>query len=118
MPQVQVRFRPVIRHKYLPMLIGVHRTRIHIDIRIKFLNGNPESPFLQKPSERSRRDSLSEGRDHPSGNKYEFRTHPVLLRITIALILARIVSESNPKMQFILKYYSFILIFKSFQLYL
>ena len=37
MAQIQVRFSAIIGHKYFPMLNGVHRTRVYIDIGIKLL---------------------------------------------------------------------------------
>jgi hypothetical protein len=38
MTQIQIRFGSVIRHKDLAMLKGTHGPRIHIQIRIKFLD--------------------------------------------------------------------------------
>ena len=38
--QVQVGLRPVLSDKDLPMLIGTHGARVHIDIRVQLLGGH------------------------------------------------------------------------------
>ncbi len=57
--KIQIRFRTVFRYINLPMLIGAHRSRINIYVRIKLLRRNPEAARLQKSAERRRRDALS-----------------------------------------------------------
>ena len=37
MSQIQIRFRPVVGHEDFPVLIGAHRPRIHVQIRVEFL---------------------------------------------------------------------------------
>ena len=39
MSQVQIGFRTVIGDEYFTMLNWIHRTRVNIDIRVKFLHG-------------------------------------------------------------------------------
>ncbi len=34
MPQIQIGFRPVIRYVHFPVLIGTHRARVHINVRV------------------------------------------------------------------------------------
>ena len=45
-PQVQVCLGPVLRHEALSVLIRVERARIHVEIWIEFLNGDPKVPGL------------------------------------------------------------------------
>ena len=40
MAQIQVGFHTVHGHIALPMLVGVQRTRVDVDIRVEFLNGD------------------------------------------------------------------------------
>ena len=44
--KIQVCLRPILRHEALSVLIRVERTRIHIEIWIEFLNGDPKVPGL------------------------------------------------------------------------
>lgn len=48
MAQVQICLRPIVCDKDLSMLIGTHRSRVHIDIGIKFLVAHSDTPLLQK----------------------------------------------------------------------
>ena len=59
MSQVEVGFRPVIGDEYLPMLVGAHRTGVHIKIGVKLLVADPQAALLQQPAQRSRADSLA-----------------------------------------------------------
>ncbi len=38
--EIQIRFSAVVRYKHFAVLNGIHRARIHIQIRIQFLRGN------------------------------------------------------------------------------
>ena len=40
MTQVEIRFGAILGYKAFPMLIGVQRSRIDVDVRIKFLDGD------------------------------------------------------------------------------
>ncbi len=46
--KIQVRFCAVIQHVHFTMLIRRHGARVHIDIRIQFLNGNFETALLKQ----------------------------------------------------------------------
>ena len=46
MPQVQICLRAVIGHEHLPVLGRIHRSRVHIEVRVKLLHGHPVSPGL------------------------------------------------------------------------
>ena len=42
--QVQVRLRPVVGDKYLPVLVGAHGAGVHIEIRVQLLHCAPADP--------------------------------------------------------------------------
>ena len=66
-PQIEVRFRPVIRNVYFTMLIGIHGSGVHIDIGIKFLDGHGQSTRFQQCADGSRRKPFAErGKDATS----------------------------------------------------
>ena len=67
--QIQVCLRPVLSHKDLSVLNGVHGPRIHVQIGVQLLHGDAVSPRLEQASQGSRRDSLSKTGDNPSGDK-------------------------------------------------
>src|SRR5690606_905314 len=58
MPQIEVRFRPIGGNKHLTMLIGTHRPRIDIQIRVQLLHCNFQTTCLQDAPNRSRRNAL------------------------------------------------------------
>ena len=69
MAKVQIRFGPIIQHVYFTMLEGTHGSRIHIEIRIKFLEGNLQSTRLEQGAQRSRRKPLAKGTDYTACQK-------------------------------------------------
>src|SRR6185503_8299551 len=48
--QIQIRFCAVIQYVDLAMLIRTHRARIHVDVRIQFLDGNFKTAFPEQES--------------------------------------------------------------------
>ena len=74
--KVKVRLRTVVGHEHLAMLVRVHRTRVHVNIGIQLLHRDAQSPQLQQPSQRRRRNALSQRRNHAAGNKNVLRLHP------------------------------------------
>ena len=59
MSQIEVRLRPIVGHVNLSVLKGVHRSWVHIDVRIELEKVDPQSPRLKKGSNRCRCQSLS-----------------------------------------------------------
>ena len=51
MSKIQVGFRTVFRYINLAVLIGTHRARVNVYIRIKLLRRDAEAARLQKPAE-------------------------------------------------------------------
>ena len=80
MAQIQIRFRPVVRYKYFPVLVRAHGTRIDVDIRIEFLHRDLIAPALQQTPQGSRGNPFTQRRNHTA--RYEnilgchCNTHP------------------------------------------
>ena len=53
MAEVEVSLPTIICDEDLPMLKGIHRARIHVDVRIEFLNDNPQTTLLEQASKGS-----------------------------------------------------------------
>ena len=68
--EIEVGFRTIIRDENLTMLDRVHRTRIDVDVRIELLHGNLIAARLQKTTERSGCNTLSESGNDATGDKY------------------------------------------------
>src|SRR5688572_17891215 len=60
MTEVEIGFGAVVGDVAFAVLVGVERTRIDIDVRIKFLNSYFEPSGLQQLTQRSSNDSFSE----------------------------------------------------------
>src|SRR5580698_57737 len=73
-PQIEVGFRAVFRHEDLTMLIWIHGTGIHVDIRIQLLNGNAHAARFEKPSEGGSGDALTE-RAHDAPSEEDILRH-------------------------------------------
>ena len=72
MPQIKICFSPVFGHVHLTVLIGAHRSRVHIDIGIQFLGSDLETALLEEPAEGRGGDPFSKPGDHASGHKNVF----------------------------------------------
>ena len=46
-PQVQVGLRPVVGDENLPVLVGAHGARVHVQVRVQLLDLYPQAPLLQ-----------------------------------------------------------------------
>ena len=65
--QIQIRFRAVLGHVNLPVLIGAHGSRIRIDVRIQLLGRDPDAARLQQPPEGRCRNALAQAGYHAAG---------------------------------------------------
>ena len=68
--EVEIRLRAIVSDEYLTVLIGAHRAGINIDVRIELLNRHLDATVLEQSSERSRCNSLAEGRNHAARDEY------------------------------------------------
>jgi hypothetical protein len=51
-PDVEVRLRPVVGDEHLPVLEGVHRAGVDVEIGVELLHRDPKTPGLQQPAQR------------------------------------------------------------------
>ena len=58
MTEIEVGFRTVVCDEHLSVLDRIHRARVNVDIRVKFLHGYFVTSGFQKPSERCGSNSL------------------------------------------------------------
>ena len=70
--QIQIGFRTIVGHEYFAMLDGVHRARVHIQIGIQLLQGNPQPPLFQQAAEGCSGDAFAQAGNHASGDKDVF----------------------------------------------
>ncbi|CDN42609.1 Uncharacterized protein BN871_BO_00110 [Paenibacillus sp. P22] len=61
MAQIQIRFRAVVRDEYFPVLVRAHRSRIHVDVGVEFLNRYLKAPVLEQSSKRCRGNPFAQG---------------------------------------------------------
>ena len=59
MAQVQVGLCAILRHVTFPVLVGIQRARVDIQIRVEFLDGDAQAPCLQQLGQRGRDDSFT-----------------------------------------------------------
>ena len=67
--QVEVRFRAVVEDVHLSVLVRTHRARVHVDIRIQFLNRHLEPALPQKQARRRRSHAFAHRRNNPASEK-------------------------------------------------
>ena len=73
MSQVQVGFCAVLGNIHFAVLKRAHGARINVDIRVKFQQGHVQPARFEYSPQGSRGNSLSQGRDHATGDKYKTR---------------------------------------------
>ena len=57
-PEIEVRLRSVVEDEDLPVLVGVHRARVHVQVRIDLHGADPQAAGFQKDTDRTRGDAL------------------------------------------------------------
>ena len=60
MTKIEVRFRAIIEHIHLAMLIWRHGSRIDVDVGIQFLHGHLEAALLEQQPQGGRRHAFSD----------------------------------------------------------
>ncbi len=73
--QVQVGLGAVIQHVDLAVLVGTHRARVHVDVRIQLLHGHLETAFLEQQAGRRGRHALADRTDHAACKEKIFCRH-------------------------------------------
>ncbi len=75
--KVQIGLRTVICDIYFAVLIRAHGARIHVQIRIAFLECDSETAAFQKTANRRRCNTLAQGGYNTTGYKNILRRHPL-----------------------------------------
>ena len=60
MAEVEVRFGAIVEHIHFAVLEGAHRARIHVEVRIEFLQGDFQAAHLEQRPEGSRREAFAQ----------------------------------------------------------
>src|SRR3546814_10305521 len=110
MAQIEVGLRPVVGDVDLAVLIGRHRARIDVEIRIELANPHAITACLQQRRKARRHQTLAERGDHAAGNEnkprhgvYRSEEHTSelqsLMRISYAVfcLKKKITSETKRK---------------------
>ena len=69
MSQIQIRFRTVLGHIHLAVLVRAHRTGVDVDVGIELLRRHLQSSGLEQPPQRGRCDPLAQSRHHTAGHE-------------------------------------------------
>ena len=70
--QIEVGFRTVFRHENFAVLERAHRTRVDVDVRIKFDHRHLEPAGLKDCGQRSGGDAFAQTGDNAAGDEYVF----------------------------------------------
>src|SRR5208337_2219808 len=74
--KVEVRLRAVVRDENLPMLKGAHRSGVHVQVRIAFLDGDFEAATFEETADGGCCYAFAEGRNYTTSYKDIFWRHP------------------------------------------
>jgi hypothetical protein len=69
MAQVEVGFSPIVQDEDLSVLIGAHRARVDVEVRVQLLDGNLKAAFFEQTPDRGGGDAFADGTDHASGKE-------------------------------------------------
>ena len=67
--EIEVGLRAVVGDEHLAVLVGAHRARIHVDVRIELEDGDPQATRLEDASDAGGGDALAQRGGHASGHK-------------------------------------------------
>ena len=71
--EIEVGFGPVVGHEHLAVLVGTHRPRIDVQIRIELAQADPIAAGLQQRTQRRRRKTLTKRGNHAARYEYKAR---------------------------------------------
>ena len=72
MTQVQIRFTAIIKYVDFAVLVGTHRSRVHVDVRVEFLHFDRQSMTFKQKANRGTSETFSEGTNDSTGYKDMF----------------------------------------------
>src|SRR5258705_13704768 len=74
--EVEVRFGSIVSDKNFAVLIRAHGARIHVQVRVTFLDGDFEAATFEETADGRCRYALAERRNNTTGYKNIFWRHP------------------------------------------
>src|SRR5690625_950945 len=83
MTEVEIGLGAVVRHEHLAMLVRIHRAGVDVDVRVEFLDRDPQAARLEQAPERRTHNTLTQRRGNPARHKNVLglhRTLPPVLR--------------------------------------
>ena len=75
--EVEIGLSAVVGNIHFAVLIRAHRARIHVQVRIAFLESDSETAALEETANRRRCNTLAQGGYNTTGNKNILRPHPL-----------------------------------------
>ena len=75
MAQIQVGLRPVVGDEHLPVLVGAHGPRVHVQVGVQLLDLDPQAPLLQQTAQTGRRDALAQTGHYAAGDENVLHCH-------------------------------------------
>ena len=76
MAEVEVRFRAIVEHINLAVLVRAHRARINVEVRIEFLESDLKAAIFEQGAQRRRGKPLAQGTDYAAS--YENIFHRIV----------------------------------------
>ena len=73
MTEVEVGLATVISYEHFAVFKRVHRARVNVDVRVKFLHRDTQATHLQQATERRRSESFAEGACNASRHEHMLR---------------------------------------------
>ena len=70
--QVEVGFAAVVQHVHFAVLVGAHRARVDVDVRIELLHPHREAALFEQHADRRAGEPLAERADDAAGDENVF----------------------------------------------
>jgi len=72
MTKIEIGLAAVIEHVHFAVLVGAHRARVDVDIRIELLHPHRKAALFEQHADRRTRESLAQGAYDATSNEYVF----------------------------------------------
>ena len=73
-PEIEISFGAVVGNENFPVLVGGHRSGVHVDVRVELDVRDPQAACFHQGADRSRGEPLSDRRDDPARHHDELRS--------------------------------------------
>ena len=72
-PEIEVGFASIVGDEHLTVLVRVHRAGVDVDVRVQFLEGDPQTPHFQQTTQGTGRQTLAQGAGNTTCHENVFR---------------------------------------------